>query len=329
MAHPFYWAQKSNMIQLIVGGNGSYSMRCNISKQCREIKYNEHGCSSPMPSMSHSAFFSSLQRFSCFKPKIKMWIFFPCFFFLFLRTTSVLSVAAVKTRILSPSTTLAVCWSSSKEGGCWDAFAGCLLAAPCETRWGAGGGGALLDQLLCLEEAPQVKHLPRGQPDQAAHGEHAEVEHTRVGGLWESEEEEEEEKGHQLMTNQMTGHRYSLESHCHGWLAVFTVGIPHLLLSPLHVSKVIDNGLWEVLQSPQLHLQRLQLLHLGDLKGQRPTMGTGRPWSSVALNVVQQVSLLDNTKKAEPVCWDAPTWWETAQLHLHPRQPMFNQKPPH
>lgn len=95
-----------------------------------------------------------------------------------------LSLAAVKTRILSPSTTIAVCWSSSKEGGCWDAFASCLLAASCETRCRSG---ALLDQLLCLEEAPQVKHLPRGQPDQTTHGEHAEVEDTRVGGLWKSE----------------------------------------------------------------------------------------------------------------------------------------------
>lgn len=54
-------------------------------------------------------------------------------------------------------------------------------------RRGAGGGGALLNQLLCLEEAPQVEHLPRGQPDQATHGEHAEVQNTRVGGLWRSE----------------------------------------------------------------------------------------------------------------------------------------------
>lgn len=76
-------------------------------------------------------------------------------------------------------------------------FAGCLLAASCET---SRRGGALLDQLLCLEEAPQVKHLPRGQPDQAAHGEHAEVENTRVGGLWKSEGEG---KGHHSMTNQI------------------------------------------------------------------------------------------------------------------------------
>lgn len=47
-----------------------------------------------------------------------------------------------------------------------------------------------------------------------------------------------------------------------------TIGVPHLFLSPLHVSKVIDNRLRQVLQSPQLHLKRLQLLHLGNLRTQ-------------------------------------------------------------
>lgn len=47
-----------------------------------------------------------------------------------------------------------------------------------------------------------------------------------------------------------------------------TIGVPHLFLSPLHVSKVIDDRLRQVLQSPQLHLKRLQLLHLGNLRGQ-------------------------------------------------------------
>ena len=37
------------------------------------------------------------------------------------------------------------------------------------------------------------------------------------------------------------------------------VGVSHLLLSTPHVSKVLDDGLTEVLQSLQLHLQRLQL----------------------------------------------------------------------
>lgn len=73
-------------------------------------------------------------------------------------------------------------------------FAGCLLAASCETRCRSG---ALLDQLLCLEEAPQVKHLPRGQADQATHGEHAEVEDTRVCGLWRREKIDE------VITNEM------------------------------------------------------------------------------------------------------------------------------
>lgn len=47
-----------------------------------------------------------------------------------------------------------------------------------------------------------------------------------------------------------------------------TVGVPHLLLPLLHVSEVVDDGLRQVLQSPQLHLQRLQLLHFGNLRGQ-------------------------------------------------------------
>lgn len=157
-------------------------MRCNISKQCRE-KDKLQWARLHFTYASHvSQCIFSLQRFSRFKPEIRMWIFFLLFFSE--DNLGTLSVAAVKTRILSPSTTLAVCWSSSKVGGCWsDVFAGRLLAASCETRH---RGGALLDQLLCLEEAAQVKHLPRGQPDQAAHGEHAEVEDARVGGLWKS-----------------------------------------------------------------------------------------------------------------------------------------------
>lgn len=46
---------------------------------------------------------------------------------------------------------------------------------------------ALLDQLLCLEEAPQVEDLPCSQPNETAHGEYAEVQHACVGGLWRGE----------------------------------------------------------------------------------------------------------------------------------------------
>lgn len=53
------------------------------------------------------------------------------------------------------------------------------------------------------------------------------------------------------------------------YLCRFTVGVPHLLLALLHVGEVVDDGLGEVLQPPQLHLQGLQLLHLGDLGGKR------------------------------------------------------------
>lgn len=42
---------------------------------------------------------------------------------------------------------------------------------------------ALLDQLLSLEETPQVEDLPCGQPNQTAHGEYAEVQHACVGGF--------------------------------------------------------------------------------------------------------------------------------------------------
>lgn len=46
----------------------------------------------------------------------------------------------------------------------------------------------LLDQLLCLEEAPQVEDLPCSQTDETAHGEYAEVQHTSVGGLCSGQE---------------------------------------------------------------------------------------------------------------------------------------------
>jgi len=53
------------------------------------------------------------------------------------------------------------------------------------------------------------------------------------------------------------------------WGRGLTICVTHLLLPLLHVGKVVDDGLREVLQPPQLHLQRLQLLHLSDLIGQR------------------------------------------------------------
>lgn len=173
MAHPFDWAQKSNVVQLIVGTR-SYSVRCNIQNSAeRKVYYNEHGRIHIRPPMSHSAFFPT--ALFMFQPLNKhVDLFFPE------DNLGTLSLTAVKTRILSPLTTLAVvCWSSSKEGGCWDVFAGCL-AASCEKR---SRDTALLDQLLCLEEAPQIKHLPRGQPNETTHGEYAEVENTCIGGF--------------------------------------------------------------------------------------------------------------------------------------------------
>lgn len=60
MAHPFDWAQKSNVVQLIVGTR-SYSVRCNIQNSAeRKVYYNEHGRISHTPPMSHSAFFPTV-----------------------------------------------------------------------------------------------------------------------------------------------------------------------------------------------------------------------------------------------------------------------------
>lgn len=42
----------------------------------------------------------------------------------------------------------------------------------------------LLNELLGLEKAAQVEHLPGGQANQAAHGEDAEVQDAGVGGFW-------------------------------------------------------------------------------------------------------------------------------------------------
>lgn len=74
---------------------------------------------------------------------------------------------------------------------------------------------SLLNQFLGLEEAPQVEDLPRGQPDEAEHGEDAEVQDPGVRRL---------------------------------------VGVPHLLFSLLHVSKIINNGFRKVFQASQLYL---------------------------------------------------------------------------
>lgn len=38
----------------------------------------------------------------------------------------------------------------------------------------------LLDQLLGLEEAPQIEHLPGGQSQETAHAKNAEVQHTAI-----------------------------------------------------------------------------------------------------------------------------------------------------
>lgn len=87
MAHPFNWVQKSNMIQLIVGGTGLIQWDATFQTAQRERSN----------TMSTVAFHlcppcltvpSSLQRFSCSKPKNKNVDLFVVFFFL--RKTSVL-----------------------------------------------------------------------------------------------------------------------------------------------------------------------------------------------------------------------------------------------
>lgn len=52
-------------------------------------------------------------------------------------------------------------------------------------------------------------------------------------------------------------------------LGCITIGVPHLLFSFFHVSKVVHDGLREVFQAPELNLKRLQFLHLGNLEGQK------------------------------------------------------------
>ena len=44
-----------------------------------------------------------------------------------------------------------------------------------------------------------------------------------------------------------------------------TICVSHLLLPGTHVGKVVDNGLGQILQTSQLHLQWLQFLCLGQL----------------------------------------------------------------
>lgn len=66
------------------------------------------------------------------------------------------------------------------------------------------------------------------------------------------------------------------------FLVFLTIGVPHLFLSLLHVSEVIDDGLRQVFQSPQLNLKRLQLLHLGNLEeGKKKTRGYLFHWKMI------------------------------------------------
>lgn len=82
-------------------------------------------------------------------------------------------------------------------------------------------------------------------------------------------------------------------------IVFLTIGVSHLLFPLLHVSKIIDDGFGEVLQSPQLDLKGLQLLHLGNLERQNrsaaaeKTAERKKNYSFAAImQSVQQVSLL-------------------------------------
>lgn len=79
-----------------------------------------------------------------------------------------------------------------------------------------------------------------------------------------------------LQTNQQNLYSYFRRQCCNQYFSklrcFLTVGVPHLLLSLLHVCKVIDDGFRQVLQSPQLDLKGLQLLHLGNLGGTKQVL---------------------------------------------------------
>lgn len=121
MAHPFKWAQKNPTWFNWLWGKRSYSMRCNMWKSAeRKIKYNE-----PRLHLAYTLHVSQCilpySAFHVLNPKTRTWIFFCRFFFL--RKTSVLFLWQLwKLEFWAPRPHLLFCWSSSKEGGCWDVF---------------------------------------------------------------------------------------------------------------------------------------------------------------------------------------------------------------
>ncbi len=125
-----------------------------------------------MPPMSHGAFLpTALFMFQTLNKQVDHFSE---------DNVGALALTAVKTRIWAPQPHLLLFTEASPK----------RVDVEC-VGWLAGSfpqgielEAALLDQLLCLEEAPQVEDLPCGQPNETAHGEYAEVQHACVGGLW-------------------------------------------------------------------------------------------------------------------------------------------------
>lgn len=156
-----------------------------------------------------------------------------------------------------------VSWHYFRDVGlCWVT----VRVFPMGKRWRT----FLLNQLLCLEETPQIEHLPCCQSDETEHGEDAEIQHTYVGGLWSMGGE-----------NTVSGkNKNTYLNKLQKEIAHLTIGVSHLFLPLLHISKIIDDRLGQILQSPQLNFQRLQFLHLGNL-GDKTTIKENQQQSTM------------------------------------------------
>lgn len=165
--------QTSNITVQLTEETSSYLTRCNIQNSAdRNVKYCEDGQTSPTrwctPPVSHSAFLPTVLLM--FQPLNKHWNRFQ-------RVTSfLLQLWKLEIEPLDPT---CCCFLKLVRRG-W--MLGCICWLP--DRFPRGKElVTLLDQLLCLEETPQVKHLPCSQPNETAHGEYAEIQHACVGWL--------------------------------------------------------------------------------------------------------------------------------------------------
>ena len=103
-----------------------------------------------------------------------------------------------------------------------------------------------LNQLSLLEKGAQVDDLPCSKPGQHNNGEHGEPQHARVCTLCE----------YKTVNGTATASKQLKHTVC----------VPHVLLSSSLVGHFTVNLLGLVLQLPQLKLQGLQVLLLGDLR---------------------------------------------------------------